>query len=155
MTNKTLLVSTPIASSGYASSKMIYILIPFQLKSYVDNRWIAPPSELLLPLLADQIRATNYFRAVVTSPFSGSSNYQLNTQLLTLQQEFLQPQSVVRLTMQATLINATTGNVIASRVFEAVVPANENTPYAGVLATNQAAKIVMKNIAAFVIAYMH
>ena len=62
-----------------------------------------------------------------------------------------QPQSQVRLVMEATLINFATGRVIASRAFQAVIPVEENNPYSGVLATNQAASIVIKNMSAFVI----
>ncbi|EKD78055.1 MAG: hypothetical protein ACD_42C00062G0004 [uncultured bacterium] len=151
ISSKTLLITTPIASPGYDSASMIYVLVPYQLKSFANHRWVAPPADLLLPLMANRMRATKYFRAVVTSPFPGSATYQLNTQLLTLQQEFLQPQSQVRLVMEATLINFATGRVIASRVFQAVIPVEENNPYSGVLATNQAASIVIKNMSAFVI----
>lgn len=126
-------------------------MIPYELRSFGDHRWVAPPAELLLPLLTDRIRATGYFHAVVATPYLGVSNYQLNTRLLALQQEFLQPQSEVRLKMQATIMNVATGRVIASREFQAVVPASENNPYAGVIATNQAAHIVTNQIAQFVI----
>lgn len=147
----TILVTTPVAASGYASSKMIYVLIPYRLQSYADHRWVAPPAELLLPLLADQLRATKQFKAVVTSPFSGGVTYQLNTQLLTLQQEFLQPKSQVRLTIQVTLVHAVDEQVLASRVFEVLVPTPQNNPYGGVLATNLAAHQVMQDIAKFVV----
>lgn len=148
--SRTLLITTPIASPGYDSARMIYVMIPYQLKSFGDHRWVAPPAELLLPLFANRIRAAGYFHAVVASPFSGAANYQLNTRLLTLQQEFLQPQSQVRLTIEATLISVRTGRVIASRLFEITSPVTENNPYAGVLATNQAAHTMSSVIAQFV-----
>lgn len=153
-TNKTILITTPVASSGYQSSRMIYQTVPYQIKSFGDHRWIAPPSDLLLPLIANRIRATHYFHAVVTSPFSGAAYFQLNTQLLILQQEFLQPQSVVRLAIQATLINAGNGHVVASRVFTVIVPATENNPYAGVVATNQAVRIVLGKMTQFVLKHV-
>lgn len=146
----TLLVMEPIASPGYQSSKMIYVTVPYELKSFADHRWVAPPSDLLLPLMANRLRAAGYFKAIVTPPFSGAATYQLNTQLLALQQEFLQPNSVVRLVMEVTLINVATGGVMANRVFEITVPAN-NDPYSGVLATNKAAHQLLDQIAAFVV----
>lgn len=147
----TLLVTTPSAAPGYQSSDMIYVMIPYQLKAFADHSWVAPPSQLLLPLLTEKLRRTGRFKAVVSVPFTGLSTYQLNTRLLTLQQEFLQPQSQVRLVMSATLINAATGRVIGNRIFTAIVPAPGNNPYAGVLATNQAAHRVINQIAAFVV----
>lgn len=151
VSRKTLVVMTPIASPGYRSYDMIYVTIPYELRSFANHRWVAPPADLLLPLMVNRIRATGYFHAVVASPFTGVANDQLNTRLLVLQQEFLQPQSQVRLKMQATLMNVATGRVIASRNFQAVVPANENNPYGGVLAANQAAHVVMRQIAQFVV----
>lgn len=150
-TSKTLLVTLPIASSGYNSAHMIYVMVPYQLRSFSNHHWVAPPAELLLPLIANRLRAENYFHAVVTSPFSGVANYQLNIQLVTLQQEFLQPQSRVRLMLEVTLQNIQTGRVIVNRIFEIVVPTTENTPYGGVLATNEAVHQLLHQIAKFVV----
>lgn len=147
----TLLVTTPNASPGYNSAQMVYVTVPYQLRAFSNHRWVASPAELLLPLIANRLRATHYFHAVVTSPFSGAANYQLNTQLLTLQQEFLKPQSEVRLTLEVTLQKVTTGRVVASHVFQVVVPTSENTPYGGVLATNQAVHQVLEQVAEFVV----
>jgi cholesterol transport system auxiliary component len=152
VSRKTVVVMTPIASPGYRTADMIYVMIPFELRSFANNRWVAPPAELLLPLLENRIRRTGYFHAVVSAPFTGVANYQLNTRLLVLQQEFLQPQSAVRLKMQATIVSIATGRVIASRDFQAVVPADQNNPYGGVLAANKAAHGVMAQIARFVVA---
>lgn len=151
ITKTTLLVAEPTASPGYQSSRMIYVLVPYELKTFSDHRWVAPPAELLLPLMADRLRVAGYFQSVVTAPFSGNATYQLNTQLLILQQEFLQPDSVIRMRVEVTLISVLTGRVLANRVFEAVVPANGNDPYSGVLATNKAAHQIVDQIAAFVV----
>ena len=148
--SKTLLITTPIASPGYDSSRMIYVTIPFQLRSFSNHRWAATPAQLLLPLMADAIRATHRFHAVVTTPFSGAAYYELNTQLLVLQQEFLQPISQVRLVVEVTLQDVTTGRVIANHVFQVLVPASENTPYGGVLATNQAVHQMLRKMVRYV-----
>lgn len=151
ISNKTILIATPVAAPGYETSRMIYVMVPYQLKSFANHQWVASPAQLLLPLLANHVRSIGYFKGVVTSPFSGATNYQLNTQLLSLQQEFLRPQSDIRLTMQATIVDDLTGKMIASRVFEAVVPTKTNNPYGGVLATNEAANIVLNQIARFTV----
>ena len=150
-TKLTMLISMPVASSGYQSSNMMYIQMPYKLKSFADNRWVAPPAEMLLPLLAQRLRSYGYFKAVVTPPFAGITNYRLDTQLLILQQEFLRPTSLVRLVMQATIINNTTNRVVASRRFQVMVSAPANNPYSGVLATNKAADTLSKRISSFVI----
>ena len=152
--SETLLITMPIASPGYDSTRMIYVLVPYQLRSFSNHRWAATPAQLMLPLMANAIRATHRFHAVVTAPFSGAANYQLSTQLLILQQEFLQPQSRVRLVVEVTLQNVATGRVIANRVFQVVVPTSENTPYGGVLATNEAVHQVLRQIAQFVVRHV-
>lgn len=151
-TAKTLFINTPIAAPGYQSSDMIYVQVPYELKSFADHRWVASPATLLQPLIANRLRSMGYFKAIVTPPFSGDAQYQLKTQLLVLQQEFLQPTSKVRLLIEATLINSATGNVIADRVFSVTVAAPGNNPYSGVLAANQAAHQVINQIAQFVVA---
>ena len=150
-TNKTLLVSAPIAAPGYQSSKMVYVTVPYELRAFADHRWVAPPADLLLPLLSNRLRAAGYFKAVVTPPFSGAVTYQLNTQLLTLQQEFMQPESSVRMAVEVTLIRTDTGAVVANRVFETIIPASTNNPYGGVLAANKAAHQLLDKIALFVV----
>ena len=150
-TQKTLLVTTPIAAPGFESSQMIYVEVPYQLKSYANHRWVAPPASLLLQLIANRLSAAHYFKAVVESPFSGMAEFQLNMQLFTLQQEFLQPDSCVRLRIGVTLIRIATGDVLANHIFETTVPSPRNNPYSGVLATNEAATRLSDEIAQFTI----
>lgn len=150
-TSHTLLVSTPMAAPGYQSSKMVYVVVPYELRSFANHRWVAPPADLLLSLLSNRLRAAGYFQAVVTPPFSGAVTYQLNTELLTLQQEFIRPESSVRMAIEATLIRTDTGAVMANRVFETEVPASSNDPYGGVLAANKAAHQLLNKIALFVV----
>lgn len=146
----TLLVATPVASPGYGSTDMVYVKIPFRLRSYARNRWVAPPAQMILPILAQTLRKTGRFHAVVTPPYVGVTNYRLTTQLLILQQEFFLPISVVRLVMQATLMNSRTNAVVASKRFQVIVKAPNNNAYAGVLAANQAATTMSKRITHFV-----
>jgi len=150
-TRLTLLVAQPVASAGYQSAKMVYVNVPYKLKAYADNVWIAPPADMLMPILSQQLRTKGYFHAVVTSPFSGVANYRLDTQLLVLRQEFFRPISVVRLVMQVSLINNANNRVTASRRFQVLVSAPENNAYSGVLATNKAAAILSRRVANFVI----
>ncbi len=150
-TNYTLLVSRPVASSGYKTSRMVYMKIPYKLKSFADSRWVARPTAMLMPLLAQRLRRAGYFHAVVTPPFAGLTNFRLDTRLLILRQEFIHPTSEVRLVMEATLMSNKTNKVIASRRFQAVVKAPGNNPYSGVLAANRAVETVLKQISLFVV----
>ena len=147
----TLLLSNPTAAPGYQTAAMVYMMTPYELRSYADNRWVAPPAQMLLPLLLSALRAEGYFYAVVSPPFSGITNLRLDTQLVKLQQEFLLPTSRVRLVVQAQLINNTTNRIVASRRFETVISALENNPYSGVRSANKAAAVLSRQIARFCI----
>ena len=149
----TILVSTPLADPGYQTSEMMYMLTPYQLSSYANNQWVAPPSQMLLPLFVQALRQTGYFFAVVSPPFIGVTNYRCETRLLKLRQEFFLSISQVRLTVQALLIKNSTNRIIASQLFEVLISAPSNNPYGGVLAANQAAAIISYRIALFCVAH--
>jgi cholesterol transport system auxiliary component len=147
----TILVSLPIPDPGYVSNNMIYEPIPFDLRHFSNHQWAAPPAQMLMPLVAQALTNQGYFRGVVTTPFSGNTNYRLDTRLIALQQNFLRPQSREVLTLQETLTNNTTNQVMASRRFNAIVPAPQNNPYSGVVAANQAAHMLTGQIARWVV----
>lgn len=154
-TNSVLLVSNMGADPGYKTDRMIYVTVPTDLHQYTRNAWVAPPAQMFLPLITAHIEAKNYFRAVVTQPFYGKSDYRLETRLVVLQQEFMQPASQVRCIVQAVLINNSTSHVIASRRFQAIVPAPGNNPASGVAAANQAAQQISEQISQFVVSHIH
>ena len=148
---KTLLVTLPVANPGFSSSNMVYVMVPYNLRYFSQHRWVAPPTEMILPILADVIRAKGYFKAVLVPPFSGITTYRLDTNLITLQQEFIQPTSQIRLAMQVSIINNTTNKVVASRRFQVLLPTSANNPYSGVLTANKATDKMAHQIARFVL----
>jgi cholesterol transport system auxiliary component len=149
-THKTLLVSNTTATPAYQTTDMLYEQHAYELKAFAKNRWIAPPAQMLTPVIAENLRAQAYFKAVVTAPFVGSTDLRLDTQLLSFKQEFLADCSQFKMSLQAVLVNTETRKIIASRRFDAVVQAPENTPYGGVYAANKATAIIMNAVGAFV-----
>lgn len=146
----TLLVTQPSADPGYQSEEIVYVNKEFQLNHYSKNVWVAPPSQLLLPLLVESLRNTNYFHAVVSPPYVGDTDLRLETQLLKLQQEFFSKRSHVRLSLQVNLINNHTNKIISTRTFNSIMEARTMGPYGGVVAANQATEALMQQITAFV-----
>lgn len=148
---RTLLIMTPTASPGYQSNQIIYVEQPYLLKAYAKNVWVAPPAQMLSPLLEESLRNTGYFQAVVGQPFSGISERRLAVELLRLQQQFFRQPSEIYMELKADLIDSRTNEVIASKVFETSVPTDAATPYGGVVATNEATQILLEQIAKFVV----
>lgn len=147
----TLFVADTTAVPGFDTDAMIYLQCPFQLKTFSCNRWVAPPNEMLTPMVAQSLRNSCYFKGVTVAPFAGQSNYRLETRLLKLQQEFFCCPSLVRMVVQATLIENCCREVIGQRVFEVVMVAPKANPYGGVLAANHATQDILNQLTDFVI----
>ena len=149
-TQKTLLVSLPTPNPGFDTNAMVYELTPYNLQFYADHQWAAPPAQMLLPVLAQLIRHQGYFKAVVATPYGGVADYYLDTRLIVLQQEFLQPMSRVHLVLQETLTDTSTNEIIASKQFVIYEEAPGNNPYSGVVAANKALQLIGAKVAEWV-----
>ena len=136
---------------GFQSRNMIYVLTPFELQSYTQSRWIAPPANMLNLVLVNAIEATHYFKAVASPPFMAKTQYQLNSYLVAMDQSFMRPTSRVNLVLSVTLVNSQTSEVLAAKTFVSNVDAPGNNAYSGVIAANQAASDVAKEVARFVV----
>lgn len=146
-----LLVSRPTANPGFRGAAIVYVNKPYQLQTFSKNTWVAPPAQMLLPLISQSLRNTDYFHAVVSQPFAGLTDRRLDTQLITLQQEFFGKQSMVRMVIQATLIDNRRNKIIASQTLSSTVPSDPSDPYYGVLAANKATANIMQQLAKFVV----
>lgn len=145
----TIFVSTSTAAPAFESDAMQYTRSRYQIQSFNYNSWVAPPADMLLPLITQSLRNTNYFKAVVSPPYSGISNYRLDTKILAFYQSFSGSNSRFHFTLQATLINNNTQQAIATRTFSSVITAAGANPRAGVVAANLAVKQVLWKLTYF------
>lgn len=150
----TLLVSAPEAMAGYQTEQMLYINKPFKVQAFAKNSWTSPPAEMLYPLLVQSVQNTGFFYAVASSPYSAQADYRLDTQLLTLQQNFLTKPSVLEFSAKIVLTKLNDSKVVASRLITLKIPCPSDTPYGGVLAANQASKKFTEEAVHFVIAHV-
>lgn len=147
----TLMVSTPTASSGYNTKKMIYNERCYELATFTRNEWAGPPAEMIQPLLVQKLRDTGYFHAVVASPFSANRSLVLKTNLLELRQDFTLHPSHVVIALQVELINNHTEEVINSKTFARSVPTKLDTPDSGVVTINCAMNQLLNEVAQFAV----
>lgn len=141
---QTLLVTNPTAIAGYQTNNMIYTARTFERNSFAHNRWVAPPAEMLGPLVVESLQNSGCFRSVISPPSSSNTDLILDTRVLSLQQEFSADTSQVRLALQILLTHNATHQVIKNQRIEVVVPASENNPYAGVIAANKAVDLILE-----------
>lgn len=148
---KVLLVGTPQAQPGFDTSGIAYSLKPLALDYYSQSQWADTPARMLEPLLVRSLERTGAFKAILAPPTPALGEYRLETDIIQLVQEFYQKPSQVRLTMRAKLFDLSSGHVLGTQLFEAVVRAESEDALGGVRAANRAVAEVMTQLTDFVI----
>lgn len=148
---QTLLITMPQNAAGYDTEKMAYVQHPYQLGYFTQNQWVDDPASMLQPLMVEALQDTHHFTAVTGSPFSGSTDWRLDTTVLLLQQNFLTQPSQVELVVDARLVQSSTQRIVAGKRFDITVPTTSNTPYGGVQAANQATTLFLQQLTQFVV----
>jgi cholesterol transport system auxiliary component len=148
-TSLTLLVSPPKSAPGYDSPRMVYVTRPYELAYFTKNRWADMPASMLVPLFVDTLQATRHFQAVVSTPYADDADIRLDTELLSLEQDFIQKPSQVRMVLLAQLVNMKTHRVVATRQFVFSETTAQNDPYSGVVAANRIVTRLLPQLAAF------
>lgn len=147
----TILVSQPITDPVYNTTRMAFTTHPYQIGYYSRSHWVDSPSGMLSPLLIQTLQKTNRFKAVVSPPFPGAYDYVLDTKIKTLLIDYTCGTPVVKLTLQEDIIGASSGRLIASRVFSTSEPIPQKSPYAAVYAANHATERLLAKIAVWVV----
>jgi cholesterol transport system auxiliary component len=146
----TIIVNPPQAAAGFETAKIIYLRQRHLIEYYSQSEWVAPPAKMLVPLIVESLSRDGSFKAVVTAPSAVVADLRLNTEIVRLQQEFLDNggPSRVRLTLRAYIMDEKTRKVLAVREFDTVVDSVSENVAGGVLAANLATEQVLKNLAA-------
>lgn len=150
----TLLILAPNSNPVYDTVRIAYRNKPHQIEYFGRHEWGATPAQMLLPLLARTMENTGYFNAVVTPPYFGRYRYALRTEILELAQDFTVVPATLHLSVRAQLVDGTSNRIIASRTIAINEPMMQENPYAGVVATNEAAAKTLQQVAGFVLAEM-
>jgi cholesterol transport system auxiliary component len=149
-THRTLLITQPISVAGYDTSQMLYVNQPFTLSPFAHHVWIDSPANMIFPLLIQSLEQSHAFKAVASNPQSEPTDYRLDTQVLRLDQSFLTRPSVLHLVVKIDLTRQQDSQLIASKTFHESVICQQNTPEGGVLAANEAVKVISLKITEFV-----
>ncbi|MCX7118201.1 MAG: ABC-type transport auxiliary lipoprotein family protein [Legionellales bacterium] len=150
-TNLTLLVSVPEALAGNQTEQIHYLQKPYALDSFVNNAWVSSPANMIYPLIIESLQKTHYFHAVASGPYADRANYRLDTQLISLQQNFQVKPSIVDLVVHGVITHIEDNRIVASRTFHERAISPSDTPYGGVIAANLAVKTFTSNLSSFVV----
>jgi cholesterol transport system auxiliary component len=144
-----LSVGTPRAWPGFDTPRMAYVKQPHALEYFVKSRWADAPARMLAPLLARALEQSGAFGAVILAPGAVAGTLRLDTELVRLQQEFVESPSRVRVTLRVQLVDIRERRVIGAREFEEIEGVAADNAYAGVVAMNRALERVLPRIAEF------
>jgi cholesterol transport system auxiliary component len=144
-----LTVEVPRAAPGYDTIQMMYLLQPPQLQAFAYHEWVAPPAQMLTPILVQAIAHSGGFRAVLTAPSSAPSHWRLESQLLHLQQDFTQSPSRVEVALRAVMFDGSTHQALAWREFSVSVVSAGDDPVSGAIAAQKAAQELAAAVAVF------
>ncbi len=151
-TSATLLVALPAAVPPYTNSAMIYMNQPHAVNQYIKNRWVASPARMLQPLFVAALEQSHRFHAVVSTPFAGHTDWRLDTEILTFEQDFIEDaHSVFKLNVRAELIDMVSHRVVATRRFLIKAPAERANPKFGAFAANDATAKLLQELVVFAI----
>lgn len=148
-TAATLIINTPKAAAGYATSHIVYARRTHEIEYFAFSLWVDTPAQMLTPLIVRAVERTGAFQAVLAAPTAASSRFRLDTEIIRLQQDFSVAPSRVRLTLRAVLIDTTTKVVVARREFDASVASTSEDTYGGVIAAQAVTQRVLAELAAF------
>jgi cholesterol transport system auxiliary component len=141
-----IVVALPAARPGFDGARIIYVTRAHEIRFFARHEWVAPPAQMLEPLLVEALERGGRFRAV-QSTADVSSPFRLETEIVALQQEFTLQPSVARFALRAQLVDTVERRVLAAEEFEAVEPARSEDPYGGVVAASQAVARVLGDLA--------
>ena len=144
-----LLVNPPYAAAGYTGSQMVYVQKRHQQDYFLSHRWSDTPAHMLEPLILSAADASGVFSHAVSTGSRIDGDMQLDTEVLRLQQVFIDGRNDVELALRVTLVDLGRSRVIDSRVLSVTEPAKDPCPYGGVQAANRAADRVLKNLVSF------
>ena len=150
----TLLVTAPEAAAGYQTEQMLYIKKPFELEAFAKNAWVNPPADMLYPLILQSLQRANLFKAVTSNAYTLGVDYRVDTQLLSLEQNFLKKPSVLELSVKMVFTHVSDNRVLASRIVNLQIPCPSDTPYGGVIAANKATQLFTASLARFVVSHI-
>jgi len=145
----TLIINPPSAASGFDSIHIIYARGSHVHEYFSHSEWADTPARMLAPLIVAAIENVGAFRAVVLGPGVAAGDLRLDTEIMQLEQDFVDQPSRVRFTLRAYIVDDATRRVIAWRQFDETVAAASEDPYGGVVAANRAVQIVLEKLASF------
>ena len=129
-----------------ANTDMTYTRHPNVIEAYTKSAWVEPPIYLMKVALADALIASNVYQDVLMAPTSIQSPYKVDATIQKMQQHFVDGQSSIDLSLMVRLVNASTHQLIFSKIYSTTEMATSQDAAGGVEAYNRALSRLLPNI---------
>jgi cholesterol transport system auxiliary component len=146
-----LVVYPPQTRPVYDTTEMAYMTRPYEIAYFSQHEWAEPPAQMLQPLLVGTLQNTHLFRAVLTPPYAGRHSYALRTEIRELIADFTSEPAALQISLRFQLSEGASGAVVATKDVSVREPMQQKTPYAGVVAGNEATAKALQELASFVL----
>ena len=144
-----LLVNLPQAQAGFDTERIAYLRRPHEVSYYTTSEWVEAPAQMLAPLLVRAFERMGTWQTVIQMPSGVRGDYRVDSDHLTLAQEFFQRPSRVRLTLRVQLIDLQGLRPIGTKAFEILEEAPSEDAYGGVTAANRAVARLLDEVTAW------
>jgi ABC-type uncharacterized transport system auxiliary subunit len=134
--NVSLLVRSFEASHLYQEERIVYSTSPNELGLYEENRWVAPPVEMLQDALIRGLRSAGHYRSVMIVRGEGGGDFALAGHLYEFN-EVDGADIVARLKYTVRLRNRKTGMIVWTHTYDHDEPASAKTVPAVVAAMDK------------------
>jgi cholesterol transport system auxiliary component len=146
-----LLVFPPQTRPVYDSTLMAYTVKPYEIAFFSQHEWAETPAQMLQPLLERTLQNTQFFSAVLAPPYAGRYGYALRTEIRELIADFTSEPAALRLSLRFQLSDGAAGRIVGVKDVSLSEPMQKKTPYAGVVAANEATAKALLELARFVL----
>jgi cholesterol transport system auxiliary component len=131
-----ILVSRIHTRAGLASQRMMYRRSAHGVAYFTRSQWVAPPAEMLGPLVVDSLEASGRFNAVVQPGTPVAAELRLDLELAELYQDFSSQPGTAHLSLRAQLLDMNRRLVLATQQFDYAVSFEPGNAASGVEALN-------------------
>jgi cholesterol transport system auxiliary component len=146
-----LLVFAPHARPIYDTRDMAYTARPYEISYFSQHEWAETPAQMLQPLLVRTLQHTRFFSAVLSPPYAARYSYALRTEIRELIADFTSEPAALQLSLRFQLSEGATDRIVATKEISIREPMRDRTPYAGVVAGNDATARALLELATFVL----
>jgi cholesterol transport system auxiliary component len=145
-----LRISQPESAPGLNTARMAYRTDPKRIDYFAYNEWVASPARMMAALMEARLDESGMFGSIVSGSSDIRTDLRLDSQVLSLYQDFTGEASTVSLSVKVNLIDVSGRTLLNSKTFSYRVPADERSAESGVFASNQAAGQFLDDLSRFV-----